>query len=118
MSAPPTEKDFSQHLNTKFQVRIDGQPPIGLELIEVRGYLSQENEQSGMERFSAFFQGPGTYLPQGVHHLEHEQMGELDVFLVPISGDQNGYRYEAVFNYFKKSDPPAVAGGPSQNRLR
>lgn len=101
MSAPLTEKEFSQHLNTKFQVKIDGQAPIELELIEVKGYLPQENEQSGMERFSIFFQGPGTYLPQGTYHLEHQQMGELDVFLVPVAGNQNSYRYEAVFNYFK-----------------
>ncbi len=101
MSAPLTEKEFSQHLNTQFQVKIDGQPPIGLELIEVKGYLPKENEERGMERFSIFFQGPGTCLPQGIYHLEHEQMGELDLFLVVIAGDQNGFRYEAVFNYFK-----------------
>jgi uncharacterized protein DUF6916 len=101
MSAPLTEKEFSKHLNTEFHVRIDGQPPIGLELIEVKGYLPGENEQRGMERFSVFFQGPGIGLPQGVYHLEHEQMGELDLFLVVIAGDETSHRYEAVFNYFK-----------------
>lgn len=101
MSAPLTEKEFSKHLNTEFQVRIDGQPPMGLELVQVKGYLPQENEQGGMERFSVFFQGPGTYLRQGIYHLEHQEMGELDLFLVPVAGDQKGYSYEAVFNYFK-----------------
>ena len=101
MSAPLTEKEFSQHVNTKFQVKLDGQPPVELELTEVKGYLPQETEQSGMERFSIFFQGPALMLPQGVYHLEHEQMGELDIFLVVIAGDQKGFRYEAVFNYFK-----------------
>jgi len=28
-------------------------------------------------------------------------MGEFDLFLVPIGEDDQGFRYEAVFNYFK-----------------
>src|SRR5215813_3750228 len=101
MSAPLTEIEFSRHLNSKFMLKLDGQPEIELELVEVKGYLPQESEHQGMERFSIFFDGPGTYLRQRVYHLEHDQMGEIELFLVPISGDQRGYRYEAVFNYFK-----------------
>ena len=101
MSAELTEKEFSHHLNTKFHLRRDDQT-VDLELVEVKGYLPQENEQTGMERFSVFFDGPGdTRLPQNVYSLTHEQMGQFDIFLVPISGDRNGFRYEAVFNYFK-----------------
>ena len=96
-----TEKEFSQHVGTKFQVKAL-QPEIELELIEVKGYTSQEIEQGGMERFSVFFAGPGDeLLPQKVYRLEHERMGEFEIFLVPVAGDEKGYRYEAVFNYFK-----------------
>jgi hypothetical protein len=96
-----TEKEFSQHLNSKFQVKLQDQM-VELELVEVKGYLPQENEQSGMERFSVFFNGPGNArLPQRVYLLEHERMGEFEIFLVPISGDEKGFRYEAVFNYFR-----------------
>ena len=102
MSAVLTEKDFSQHLHTKFQVKLDGQESIALELVEVKGYRPQEIEQSGMERFSVFFNGAGSYLPQGVYQLEHADLGELVIFLVPVSGDQKSFRYEAVFNYFKE----------------
>ena len=96
-----TEKEFSQHVGTKFQVKLEPQQ-IELELVEVKGYLSQENEQTGMERFSAFFLGPGDpFLPQRVYSLGHERMGEFEIFLVPIAGDEKNFRYEAVFNYFK-----------------
>ena len=96
-----TEKEFSQHVGTKFHVKID-EREIELDLIEVKGYVSQEIEQGGMERFSVFFAGPGDpFLPQKVYRLEHERMGEFEIFLVPVGGDQQGYRYEAVFNYFK-----------------
>ena len=95
-----TEKDFSPHLNSKFYVQLaDGF--VELELAEVTPYVARPTDQSGMERFSILFDGPGVCLPQSLYHLKHEQMGELDIFLVPVSGDQRGYRYEAVFNSIK-----------------
>ena len=101
MSAPLTEKEFSKYVNTKFRVK--GDSPIELELIDVKGYLSKPDEETGMERFSVFFVGPlDRFLAQKVYSFEHEQMGAFDLFLVPVSRDENGFRYEAVFNYFKE----------------
>jgi hypothetical protein len=102
MAVALTEKEFSQHVNTKFQLNLDGQK-IELELVEVKGYLPQAHEETGMERFSVFFDGPGSVrLPQRLYALQHEQMGEFEIFLVPISGNEKAFRYEAVFNYFRK----------------
>ena len=101
MSAPLTEKEFSKYVNTKFRVTVE--PPVELELTEVKGYLSREHEEMGMERFSAFFSGPGDrFLNQNTYSLEHDQMGTFALFLVPVKQDQNGFRYEAVFNYYKQ----------------
>ena len=100
MSVQLTEQEFSKHLNTKF--RVTAEEPIELELTEVKSYVGKENEQSGMERFSLFFTGPDRYLPQHVYQIEHEQMGALELFLVPVGKLDNGFRYEAVFNYFKE----------------
>ncbi len=95
-----TEHEFSKHLNSKFSVQLsDGELP--LELVEVSAYRPQEHEQQGMERFSAVFSGPGNaLLPQGLYRLSHDQMGDVDLFLVPVSGDQRHWQYEAVFNFF------------------
>jgi len=38
-------------------------------------------------------------LPQGIYGLSHERMGDFDLFLVPISREELGFRYEAVFNF-------------------
>jgi uncharacterized protein DUF6916 len=101
MSAPLTEAEFSKHVNTKF--RVAAGEPVELELKEVKGYLSGPHEETGMERFSLFFAGPDDrYLEQKIYAVEHEQMGAFDLFLVPVSRDANGYRYEAVFNYYKQ----------------
>jgi hypothetical protein len=36
--------------------------------------------------------------------MEHEKLGEIEIFLTPISADQqNGTMYEAVFHRFRKS---------------
>jgi hypothetical protein len=100
MSVELTEKEFSKHVNTKF--RVGGEQPTEIELTEVKGYATQSNEQEGMERFSVFFRGPSDrFLPQQTHTLEHEAMGSFDLFLVPLKRDENGFTYEAVFNYFK-----------------
>jgi hypothetical protein len=64
--------------------------------------LTREHEQTGMERFSLYFVGPESYLEQKIYSVEHEQMGVFDLFLVPVGHDQNGFRYEAVFNYFRE----------------
>ena len=101
MSSMLTEAEFSKHVNTKFRVAVE--PPVELELTEVKGYLSKEHEETGMERFSAFFRGPrDRYLMQKTYTLEHEQMGSFELFLVPVSQDESGFRYEAVFNYYQE----------------
>jgi hypothetical protein len=57
-----------------------------------------------MERFSAFFVGPEQpLLPQLTYTVNHEQMGEFELFLVPVARIDGGFRYEAVFNYFKQA---------------
>ncbi|HEY2961586.1 MAG TPA: hypothetical protein VGJ37_04185 [Pyrinomonadaceae bacterium] len=100
MPATLTEEEFSKHLHTRF--RITSTEPIELELTQVKGYLSKEHEETGMERFSAFFLGlSDRYLPQATYSVEHEAMGDFELFLVPVAQDEKGFRYEAVFNYFK-----------------
>jgi hypothetical protein len=51
------------------------------------------------EAFSLMFLGPvEPVLPQQIYPLRHEQLGVLELFLVPLGCDASGTRYEAVFN--------------------
>ena len=98
-----TEEEFSKHVGTGYQVKLEPQN-IELKLIEVKAYRPGENEQPGMERFSAIFEGPaGIHLPQSLYSLTHEAMGEFEIFLVPIAKVENAFRFEAVFNYYKSN---------------
>jgi hypothetical protein len=105
MPASLTETEFSKHVNTKFRLDLDAENGVELELTEVKSYLSKQNEQSGMERFSLYFQGPTEpNLPQKLYAFQHPEMGSFEMFLVPIGKNEAGFRYESVFNYFKKND--------------
>jgi hypothetical protein len=49
--------------------------------------------------FSLTFHAPGTdHVPQQIFTLEHEQVGTLDLFLVPLGPEGDRMRYEAVIN--------------------
>lgn len=102
MPATLTENEFSQHVNTIFRVNLDAENSVDLELTEVKGYTTKHHEQTGMERFSVYFQGPSEpLLQQQLYNFQHEQMGEFEIFVVPIAKNDAGFRYESVFNYFK-----------------
>lgn len=50
--------------------------------------------------FSLLFRGPPEpKLPQMIRHLEHPDLGVVDIFLVPVHEDERGRSYEAIFNY-------------------
>ena len=56
-------------------------------------------EEHGPHAFSALFRGrPGFYAPQQIWTLEHDRLGEFELFLVPLQPDADGSQFEAVFN--------------------
>lgn len=104
MSEFQTEEEFRQHLNTPFRLQVNAPKPIDLTLVAVESRPSGATEQQGMERFSVFFLGsPEFLLPQSTYRVAHPEMGEFDVFLVAIGKEADGYRYEAVYNYYKNA---------------
>lgn len=104
MSQFQTEEEFRQHLNTPFRVQVNAPKPIDLTLVAVESRPSDATEEQGMERFSVFFSGsPEFLLPQSLYRLVHPEMGEFDIFLVAVAQEPTGYRYEAVYNYYKSA---------------
>ena len=96
-----TEAEFSKHVGTTFYAKAN-EREVNLTLAEVTPYMPDSSEEKKMERFSAFFDGPAdSFLPQQNFLMRHESMGEFDIFLVPISGNEKAIRYEAVFNFYR-----------------
>ena len=95
MEASLTHEAFTQHANTKFQVPIDENTAVELELVDV----SELKLYPRQEEFSLEFRGPlNMFLGQGVRNFQHEQMGNFELFIVPVQQDAQGFYYEAVFN--------------------
>jgi len=102
MSDFQTAADFEKHVNTNFRIELESPQPVELKLIAVMPRVSGPTEQAGMERFSVVFSGPAdVFLPQQTYRMAHPEMGEFEVFLAAIAREADGFRYEAVYNYFR-----------------
>ena len=101
MEASLTHEEFSKNANTKFQVQADENTQVELDLIAV----SELKLYPQQEEFTLEFRGPlNAFLDQGVRDFTHEQMGQFELFIVPIKQDEQGFYYEAIFNRIRKSD--------------
>jgi hypothetical protein len=87
--------DFAPLLNGRFRVEPDDpSAAFDAELIEV----SEGGRGPSRTQFSLVFRGGGTPpLRQQVLRVEHDELGALEIFLVPLGPDEIGQRYEAVF---------------------
>jgi hypothetical protein len=93
------EEVFAQHLNTKFYIQFDD-ARVELELVKVIGDKSSLESVKGVERFSLYFWGSGDFcLSQRIYRMEHDTLGTLDIFIVPIGLKDERYQYEAVFGH-------------------
>lgn len=75
-----------------------GQVPFELELTRA---LNQPlgGREDGRTPFSLFFDGPaGLALEQGLYTVEHPQLGEFLLFLVPVARKNARVQLQAVFN--------------------
>lgn len=99
MEASLTHEEFSKHGNSKFRIDLDEKTGVEVELIEV----SEVKLYPRQEEFGIVFRGPlDGFLGQGVRRFKHEQMGDFELFIVPIRQDAEGYYYEAIFNRIRE----------------
>lgn len=92
-----SHSSFEEQLNTPFRVHFGGESPLEAVLFQVR--LHEPHGGPRQQPFSAYFRGPRQpVLPQAIYRVEHDRMGTMDVFIVPIGPEGQGMGYEAVFN--------------------
>jgi hypothetical protein len=88
--------DFVPLLHESFRIEA-GKHSLGLELVEVN-----EGERKRLTEtrapFSLLFKGaPDQLMPQHMYRIEHETLGAMDLFIVPVRADRSGCYYEAIF---------------------
>jgi hypothetical protein len=95
--------DLEDLSHAMFAARV-GEPfaitgPATLELSLEEANLGAEPPDAGRRPFSLIFRGPQRpLLAQQIYRMEHEALGALEIFIVPVSCDASGARYEAVFS--------------------
>ena len=95
MSTPLTHEEFSKHLNSTFRIRLSPEQTLDARLVEISEHMVSTRQ----ERFAiVFLTSNDILLPQAIRQFEHDEMGNLQLFIVPIGRDEEGTRYEAVFN--------------------
>ena len=95
-----TGQMFLPHVGSEF--RVEGPASgddVSLRLSAVRDLGRQPNAPR-VKPFALEFAGPPEpRLEQRIYRLEHDTLGSLEIFLVPIGFDAaGGLQYEAVFN--------------------
>ena len=97
-----TDATFREQLGTIFRAdQVGG--PVALCLVDVVA----APVTGGIQQFSLFFHGPaGPILPQGMYSFDHDALGPLVLFIVPVIGS-NTERivYQACFS---RPAPPAT----------
>lgn len=110
MNAVPLEQlnyeAFAKLVKTRLRVWISEQDSLDLELAELtppRVVTAGGTNGLTYEHFSLVFLGPTNRpLPQRIYGFESAAIGRFELFIVPVSGDPNGIRYQATFNRLVK----------------
>lgn len=96
MTELPTRTAFEECRGATFRVDAGSGGLTEFELVEVRAL--QPNADANGRPFSLMFRGPAVpVLPQKMYLMEHERLGALTVFVVPVGRDAAGVLYEAIF---------------------
>ncbi len=101
-----TSDDFKPFLKQTFQIIAEPSASVEAELIQVKELpvayedeIDAEDAPTRRKPFSLLFRSAqkDEYLPQKIYTIQHDQMGSLDIFLVPLGPDSEGMRYQAIF---------------------
>lgn len=93
-----TLQSFEPHVGSQFELTYASDETIIVALNEASA-IGKEPSDGRRHAFALLFSGPADPpLEQQVCRLKHEQLDELEVFLVPVNQTEDGQRlYEAVF---------------------
>ena len=94
---------FTPLLGQTFQLRLDDDTPIELVLESAtKGVISgwQPPDRATVRQpFALTFLGPPQFvLPQRIYRVEHESLGQFEIFIVPIGRTAQSVSYEVVFS--------------------
>lgn len=92
-------EDFADKVGHVFAISEQNVPAIPLTLTEAEPLNPARGKNGVRPPFSLIFLARDPrVLPQRLYRMEHNELGELTIFLVPIGKDAQGVSYQATFN--------------------
>jgi len=93
-------KDFHPLLNQEFQIEQEPGKLIPAELIEaieLKPYFADSDDETRTPFSIVFRAGRDIQLVQKTYLIKHDELGENQIFIVPLQPDGDGAYFEAVF---------------------
>ena len=93
----PKKDQFELYANDDFHISFLENNSLPCQIEEVKAGVTP-SDTNFSEQFSVIFacDKPEVF-EQGVYQVSHTKLGQFDLFLVPVFGDDKGVHYEAVF---------------------
>lgn len=90
---------FLPHLHSGFQLAVAGGADTTCTLVEVSAARTLVSPTARFTSFALMFSAPmGLVAESQVYHLQHAQMGALELFLTPVGKSAQQVYLEAVFS--------------------
>lgn len=97
-------ENFEAVVGSKFKVTAPNEASVELELLQVTPWKERPDQRS----FSVLFGVPEGYqVEQGMYDFEHEVMGPMQLFVVPVGPIHGRPALEALFNFLVHEDESA-----------
>ena len=95
-----TLETFAPRVGETFRLQLADAATLELVLADASAPESAAGaEEAGLRSpFSIVLRGPlQPLLPQQMYSFAHDELGDFDLFIVPVAQDESGTQYEAVF---------------------
>ena len=86
-------------IGSAFHISVPERGDVDLKIMDVCKVMERvKSPRLKREPFSIFLLGPQDLrFSQGTYPFQHDDLGELAMFIVPIGMAEEGFQYEAVF---------------------
>ncbi len=93
----PTKESFEACNKDVFEILFDEEHKNSCLIEEINTSLAPLVDRDTQQFSVIFSTSTSEVYEQGVYAVSHPKLGEFELFLVPVSGDEKGVHYEAVF---------------------
>lgn len=93
----PDQKSFESKQQDVFEIQFEASLKSECSIKEITASKAPAVGREGQQFSVVFANDSATVYEQGVYAVSHAELGEFELFLVPVFGDQQGVHYEAIF---------------------